>query len=91
MERDPILEIEKIIKSVHDGAGSYTKPVLKRYPLLFAFLLTFSLAAVLHGFEIMTDEIEIFHTHPFLLMLIGTFALVLTGTLYKLLEKDDTE
>lgn len=88
MEKDPILEIERLIKSFHDEAGKYTKPVLNRYPLLFAFLLTFSLAAVLHGFELLTDEMPVFHEKPWLLMAIGISALFFTGTLYKLLEND---
>ena len=88
MERDPILELEKIIKSFHDAASKYTKPVLQKYPLLFAFLLTFSLAAILHGFEVITDEMPVFHEHPWLLVTMGSGALLLTGTLYKLLEND---
>lgn len=88
MEKDPILEIEKMIKGLHDEAGRYTKPVLQRYPLLFAFLLTFSLAAVLHGFDLLTDDMPIFREHPSLLIGIGTLALLLTGTLYKLLENE---
>jgi hypothetical protein len=86
-EKDPIQEIERLIKNMHDGAGKYTRPVLNRYPLLFAFLLTFSMAAVLHGFELYTDEIPVFHEYPWLLVVLGSLALFLTGTLYKLLEK----
>lgn len=86
-EKDPIQEIERLIKEMHDGAGRYTRPVLKRYPLLFAFFLTFSIAAILHGFELFTDEMPIFHEHPWLLVAIGSVSLFLTGTLYKLLEK----
>lgn len=88
MDRDPIKEIERIIKDLNDRAGSFTKPVLKRYPLLFTFLLTFSVAAVLHGFELVTDEIVWFNEKPWSLLLIGVGGLFLTGTLYKLLEKD---
>ncbi len=89
MEKDPIREVERMIKELHDGAGKYTQPVLKRYPLLFAFFLTFSFAAILHGFELLTDEYEFFHTHPSSLIIIGVIALLLTGTLYKILEKND--
>lgn len=89
MERDPILEIEKMIRGLHDEASKYTKPVLQRYPLLFAFLLTFSLAAILHGFELITDEMPMFREHPWSLVVIGAAALLLTGTLYKLLENDN--
>ncbi len=86
-EKDPIQEIEKTIKGIHDSAGKYTKPVLQRYPLLFAFLLTFSVAAILHGFELLTERISSFEQYPSLLIFIGVLALFLTGTLYKLLEK----
>lgn len=88
MDKDPILEIERMIKGLHDEAGKYTKPVLNRYPLLFAFLLTFSLAAVLHGFDLVTDEIPLLKERPWLLIVIGSVCLLFTGTLYKLLEND---
>ena len=87
MERDPVKKFEDTAREIHDTAGKYTQPVLKRYPLLFAFLLTFSAAAILHGFELFTDEFEIFHTHPSLLMIFGIIALMLTGTLYRTLQK----
>jgi len=87
-EKDPIQEIERIIKGMHDSAGKYTQPTLRRYPLLFAFLLTFSVAAILHGFEIWTDKIPLFQNYPMSLIFVGVLLLFLTGTLYKLLEKD---
>lgn len=88
MERDPILEIERLLKDLNDRAGSFTRPVLNRYPLLFAFLLTFSVAAILHGFELFTDEIPVLREHPWYLIVLGSFLLFITGTLYKKLEKD---
>lgn len=87
--KDPIQEIERIIKEMHDSAGVYTKPVLQRYPLIFAFLITFSFAAILHGFELATDEIEFLHKYPLLLICVGILGLIITGTLYKKLEKGD--
>ncbi len=88
MENDPIREIERLVREMHDTAGKYTKPVLNRYPLLFAFFLTFSIAAILHGFELLTDEMLVFHEYPWLLIILGSFALFITGTLYKKLEDD---
>ena len=89
MTNDPLHSIETKFKEIHDQSGKYTKPVLKKYPLLFTFLVAFSLAAIIHGFEILTDEIEIFHTHPTLLMIIGIIALTFTGTLYQVLQKGE--
>jgi hypothetical protein len=88
MEKDPIQEIERLLKELNDRAGSYTRPVLNRYPLLFAFLLTFSVAAILHGFELFTDEVPLLKEHPSYLVVGGSFLLFITGTLYKKLEKD---
>ncbi len=87
MENDPLKRIEEMLKQIHDDAGAYTQPVLRRYPLIFAFLLTFSVAAILHGFEVWADQIPFLHNHPGWLMIMGVGALVLTGTLYKSLQK----
>ncbi len=84
---DPIQQVEKVVRGVHDEAGKYTRPVLQRYPLLFSFLLVFSIAAILHGFEMWADSINLFEKHPSYLILIGIVALLLTGTLYKSLKK----
>ena len=84
---DPIQNVEKIVKEVHNQAGKYTKPVLERDPLFFSFLLVFSVAAILHGFEMWSEQIGLFENHPSYLMLIGIVTLFLTGTLYKSLEK----
>ncbi len=85
--QDPLEEAEKMARGFHDEVGKYTKPTLKRYPLLFSFLIVFSAAAIIHGFEIWSDHIALFDRHPTLLMSIGVVLLFLTGTLYKVLER----
>jgi len=87
MKNDPIKKFEDVTKNIHDEVGNVTRPVLKKYPLLFAFLITFSAASIIRGFEVFTDQIEIFEKHPTLLILIGAVSLALTGSLYKTLEK----
>ena len=87
MPPDPIQHLEKKVKELHDKAGNLTQPVLRRYPLLFAFLLTFSVAAILHGFELWSDGIALFREHPLYLLGLGVVLLALTGTLYKALAK----
>jgi uncharacterized membrane protein len=84
---DPIQKFEQVVKGAHDGAGKYTKPVLQRYPLLFSFLIVFSAAAFMHGFEMWAEQIGLFKEKPIYLMLIGLILLFLTGTLYKSLKK----
>jgi hypothetical protein len=85
-QKDPIKHVEEIARQVHDKAGEYTQPVLRRYPLTFAFLTVFSVAAILHGFELATDKMPIFYENPFLLIATGSVTLFLTGMLYKSLR-----
>ena len=87
MEEDPLIRFERITKDAHDTLGKMTRPVFKQYPLLFALLITFSAAAIIHGFELFVDQFEIFRTYPSLLVTIGVIALIITGTLYKTLRK----
>ncbi len=84
---DPFKRAEQVVLDVHEEVGRYTKPALSRYPILFAFLTIFSFAAILHGFERVMDGIPFVYEHPFVLLLGGVVVLLLTGSLYKVLEK----
>jgi hypothetical protein len=87
MNIDPLKTTEKIVKDLHDEVGKRTTPALKRYPLLFLFLVVFGVASILHGFEQFANGITLFKEHPTILILIGIFLLILTGQLYKTLER----
>lgn len=76
-----------MVHDLHDRAGKHTQPVLRRYPLLFAFLLVFSIASILHGFDVIVDRYELFDKYPVILMAVGVVTLILTGTLYESLKK----
>lgn len=86
-QNNPIRKAEQLVREAHDSAGRYTKPVLKRYPLLFSFLVVFSIAAIAHGFELLTDQFDFFTRHPSTLIVIGILLLFATGMLYKALDK----
>lgn len=88
-KKDPIQGAEKIVRDLNDTAGKYTRPILRRYPFLFAFLLTFGAAAILEGLRFFLEKIEFFKNNPFILILIGISIFIFTGTLYKKLEKTD--
>ena len=84
---DPIEQIDKTVRQAQEVAGKYTQPVLRRYPLLFAFLLAFGTAAIFTGFHLWAETTRIFHEQPLLLVLLGIIVLFLTGTLFKTLSK----
>jgi uncharacterized membrane protein len=87
MHTDPLQKIESMVRDIHDRAGKRTQPVMRRYPLLFAFLLVFSAAAILHGFDMWADKLQLFADHPLYLVGVGVLALIITGTLYHSLDK----
>lgn len=89
MTIDPIQNAEEIVKNVHDASSRYTKPTLQRYPLTFGFLVIFSVAAILHGFELFTDEFVFFKEYPSVLILGGIIVLLLTGRLYKSIKEHE--
>ncbi len=86
-KHDPVYRLEEMVKKLHDKAGTFTSPVLSRYPITFALLLAFSGAAILHGFELFADQIPLFVEHPTILMGVGVLALILTGALYRVLGR----
>jgi hypothetical protein len=85
--KDPIKSVENIVKEVHDNTSKYTQPVLAKYPLLFAFLVVFSVSMIMKGFGDVINQINIFQQKPWLLFVLGIFLLTLTGSLYKWLDK----
>ncbi len=85
--KDPIQSVENIVKEVHDNTSKYTQPVLAKYPLLFAFLVVFSVSMIMKGFGDVINQIKIFQQKPWLLFVLGIFLLTLTGSLYKWLDK----
>ena len=87
--KDPIEQVEKIVKNINDGAAKYTKPVFAHYPLIFAFLITFGATCIIEGLRFFFEEFKFFKENPSVLILIGLLILILTGSLYKKLAKFD--
>lgn len=57
--------------------------VFKRYPLLFAMLVTLGGASTIVGLERLLLELSLFDEHPWLLFSMGVVILMATGSLYK--------
>lgn len=47
------------------------------------------MAAILHGFELWSNQIPLFTKYPVVLIVLGALTLGLTGTLYKAMKKVD--
>lgn len=84
---DPIHNIELMVKDIHDRGGKLTQPVRRRYPFLFALLLTISGAAIFQGFELVVEQTPALQSHPVGLIVGGMLLLLFTGGLYRVLDK----
>ncbi len=65
----------------------YTRSAFRRYPVLFSLLTTFGVVCVLYGLEQILDTIVFIREYPGALFAVGIAILVLTGTLYKKLDR----
>lgn len=72
VERDVDLAIDPVRQSV-----------LKRFPYLFLFLVTFGVAATFFGIERFIIEVSWLNDKPLLIFTLGVATLFATGTLYK--------
>ncbi|MCA9354533.1 MAG: hypothetical protein KC877_03375 [Candidatus Kaiserbacteria bacterium] len=64
-------------------AAPVRKSILKRFPVLFLLAVTFGFTATITGMEQLLIRSELLQDHPAVILAIGIFLLVATGTLYK--------
>jgi hypothetical protein len=62
------------------------KSVLKRFPVVFALLVTFGVTATFLGLERIILKFDILDKYPELILIMGIIILALTGKLYKKLS-----
>ena len=85
---DPLKQMEELTREVHELVAKQSRSSFRRYPITYALVATFGVAAIIHGFEIFIDDISFLRNHPSLVLLIGVGLLVLSGTLYKRLKRE---
>ncbi len=88
---DPIAEFEQAIHDVNAFMGRRSRSVFEKYPLMFSLLGTFGIVTVLYGFDAILDEYPLMREQPLIPLFAGIFILVLTGTLYKRLQRKADE
>lgn len=84
---DVLGEIETAAEEVHKLVEKHGRSVFARYPLTFALLSTFGIAAVIYGFEATIRKIPFLVQWPELVLIGGLVILLFTGSLYKYLRK----
>jgi fumarate reductase subunit C len=83
---DILHKIETLTSHIDQTMQKRGQSVLRRYPLTFALLVLFGVAAVSEGVKGIL-ELMGFAGHPVWMFLTGIAILVVTGTLYKKLDK----
>jgi len=88
-EIDLLKKVEDLTARLNQIFGKKGRYVFGRYPLTFALLIVFGVVMVTEGVKELLREIEFFKNKPFTMLLIGLLILVITGTLYKKLNKGE--
>jgi hypothetical protein len=86
-EIDLLKRIERLTEEVNEMMMVRSKSVFTRYPLTFALLILFGVVAVGEGAKGILEQIPFFANSPLYLLAFGLIILIVTGTLYKKLDK----
>lgn len=81
-----IRKLESMGGSFRVRAESFRDSAFQRFPVVFVLLSSFGLVATFYGFEKVIDEIQFFSDNPRMILVVGIFTLVATGSLYKKLS-----
>lgn len=84
---DILKHVEDLSNKVNVMVGLRTKSVLRRYPITFALIVLAGVVAVSEGLKGVVESFGIFEGHPWYLLFTGLIILVVTGTIYKKLDK----
>jgi cytochrome c biogenesis factor len=84
---DPLRHIESLAESTNASMSNRSRTVLRRYPLTFTLLVLFGATALHEGVKGIIESTHLFEGHPVYMFVIGLVILILTGALYKKLDK----
>lgn len=86
-KNDLLEAVEGTIREVHASIQDTSRSVFERYPLTFALLGTFGIAAMIYGFEGLIGSVPILENNPVIVFFLGLVLLLGTGSLYRLLQR----
>lgn len=84
---DLLKKVEDLTAKLNQTFEKKTKPVLSRYPLLFALLVIIGVTMMSQGVKELIMKISFLRTSPLSMFITGIVILIITGTLYKKLDK----
>jgi len=84
---DLLKKVEDLTRELNRLFSEKGKSVFSRYPLTFALLVIVGATMVSQGIKDLLLEVPFFKDQPLSMLLIGMIVLIITGTLYKKLNK----
>ena len=84
---DVLRQLELLTQQMNNLANSRGKIIFNRYPITFALLVLFSFVTISEASKEILKSTGIFNNNPWLTLFIGIVVLILTGTVYKKLNK----
>lgn len=81
------VQLQRLEQNINTVATPVRERVFRRFPILFVLATTFGVAAVFFGFERIIAEVDFLYNRPWLILSLGIAILLLTGTLYKILDR----
>lgn len=84
---DPLRKVEELTSKANEVFSKKGKSVFERYPLLFALLVIIGATMMSQGIKELIFKISFLQGKPVTMLAVGLIILILTGSLYKKLEK----
>lgn len=84
---DILKKLEDLTSKINELFKEKGRSVFSRYPLLFALLIVFGVTMVTQGVKDILMQIPFLKESPFVMFFLGILILIITGTLYKKLNK----
>jgi len=84
---DVLRQLELLTQQINGLANNKGKIIFNRYPITFALLVLFSLVTISEAAKEILKSSGLFNNNPWFTLLIGLAVLILTGTIYKKLNK----
>ncbi|HAQ02404.1 hypothetical protein A2467_00205 [Candidatus Nomurabacteria bacterium RIFOXYC2_FULL_36_8] len=84
---DPLKKVEELTSKANEVFGKRGKSVFERYPLAFALLVIVGATLMSQGIKELIFKVSFLKEQPLTMFLAGIVILVITGTLYKKLDK----
>ena len=86
-ELDLLKKAEEATDEINKYFHKKGKSVFNRYPVIFALVVVVGATLMSQGIKGLLFEIPLLNNSPLLMFLLGILLLIITGTLYKKLDK----